>query len=126
MKNPLSFIVFLALLALFLLPASGAFAQSSDFYTDCEKYPGSLGCLPVGDAPAPETVPSESRVLDLLSGPVFAGGGCPANVNVSIFGRSYTAVNMVQACSWIVSYIKPLMLLMASLSAVFIVMPRES
>lgn len=126
MKQSLSFIVFLSLLVLFLLPASGAFAQSSNFYTDCEKYPGSLGCMPSGDSPPSETVPSENRVLELLSGPVFAGGGCPANVNVLIFGRSYTAVNMVQACSWIVSYIKPLMLLLASLSAVFIVFPRES
>ncbi|MBA4112008.1 MAG: hypothetical protein C0492_01370 [Verminephrobacter sp.] len=126
MQKPRELLVSLLLLMLFLLPASGAFAQSSDFYTDCEKYPGSLGCLPVGDAPAPEQVPSETRTLELLPGPVFGGGGCPANLNVHILGRTYTVLDMAQPCAWIVGYMKPIILLMAAISAVFIVMPRES
>ena len=105
--------------------ASPAFAFDGEFYTDCEKYPGSVGCMPVGDVPAQETVPSQTRNLELQRGPVFAGGGCPANVHSSIAGRSLLLVNMAQACNWIDFYMRPLVLLLATISAVFIVVPRD-
>lgn len=105
--------------------AAPAQAFDFDFYTDCEKYPDSVGCMPAGDAPAQETVPSESRTLELQPGPTFAGGGCPANVSASIMGRSVQLVNMAQACSWIDVYMRPLVLLLATISAVFIVVPRD-
>lgn len=102
-----------------------AMAQQSDFYTDCEKFPESLACMPGGDAPAPEQVPSETRVLTPQTGPAFAGGGCPANLNVSVANRSLTVISMATPCALIVDYMRPLVLLLAAISAVFIIMPTE-
>jgi len=116
---------FLLLVALLALLSAPAHALDFDFYTDCEKYPDSLGCMILGDPPAQETVPEETRTLEAQPGPVFSGGGCPANVVVMVAGRSYTALNMAQACSWIDVYMRPLVLLFAAISAVFIVVPRD-
>ena len=95
-----------------------------DFYTDCDKYPGSLGCMPV-DSPPSEQIPSETRQITLQNGPSFNGGSCPANLNITVAGRVFTAVDMVQPCNWIANYVKPVLLLLAAISAVFIVMPRS-
>lgn len=121
--------VFIALVLLvfaFAALPGAAFAQSSDFYTDCEKFPGSLGCAPVGEPPAGDSVPHQTRNLELSTGPVFAGGSCPQNLAVHILGRNYTVLNMAQPCAWIVDYMRPIILLMAAISAVFIVLPKES
>lgn len=115
-----------ALLCVFLALAGNAgFAQSQDFYTDCDKFPNSLACMAAGDAPAPEQVPSQTRDITPQSGPVFGGGGCPANLNVGIAGRSITVISMATPCAWIVDYMRPLILLLAALSAVFIIFPNE-
>lgn len=100
-------------------------AHAFDFYTDCEKYPDSLGCMIFGDPPAPESVPQETKNIELQSGPQFAGGSCPANLHVSISGRSVRVLDMVQPCAWISGYIKPVILLLAAISAVFIVVPKD-
>lgn len=117
----------IAFLVAFLLCFSAfpAAAQFEDFYTDCEKYPNSVQCLPVGDAPAPEPIPSEERTITNLSGPVFGGGGCPANVTVDVIGRTITALNMAQPCAWIHDFMRPMVLLLAGFLAVFIVFPEE-
>lgn len=123
MNPKLSLLVLLLFVVLAFTPSAHAF--DFDFYTDCEKYPDSLGCMVFGDPPAPEQVPQESRQLEQQTGPVFAGGGCPANVVVTVGGVSYTALNMAQACNWIEIYMRPLVLLFAAISAVFIVAPRD-
>lgn len=118
--------ILLRFVLVLLLAVSGAQAiAADDFYTDCEKFPNSLACMPAGEAPAPETVPSETRTLEIQSGPTFGGGGCPANLNVAIAGRSITVINMTRPCGWIVDFMKPLILLLAAISAVFIIMPTE-
>lgn len=96
-----------------------------DFYTDCDKYPGSLGCMPVGTPPPDGTIPTQTRNITQQQGPSFGGGGCPANLVVSLQGMSITALNMAQPCSWIVNFVKPIILLLAAISAVMIVAPRS-
>lgn len=96
-------------------------AVPPDFYTDCEKFPSSLGCMPVGDAPAPDVVPRESRTLELQNGPSFSGSGCPANLTFSLRGHQYTGIDMAGPCSWISGLVKPVVLLLAFISAVGIV-----
>lgn len=92
-----------------------------DFYTDCDKFPGSLGCAPVGDLPGPDEVPSETRTITLQSGPSFTGSGCPADVSFSIAGRTIDMVDMSVPCGWISGLVKPVFILLAVISAVFIV-----
>lgn len=117
---------FRALLAMCLaLPGALVFAQAQDFYTDCEKFPDSLSCMPTGDAPAPEQVPSRTEQITQQAGPVFGGGACPANLNVAIAGQSITVLNMGTPCAVIVDYVRPVFLLLAAISAVFIILPTE-
>lgn len=97
-----------------------------NFYTDCDKYPGSLGCMPVGTPPTDGTIPTQTRTITQQQGPSFGGGGtCPANLMVTVHGQSIKALDMAQPCSWIVNYVKPVLLLLAAISAVFIVAPRS-
>lgn len=98
-------------------PSAGA-AQ-----TDCDKYPGSLGCAPLGTPPTGE-IPKSTREITLQQGPQFAGGACPADVMLSIHGSSIKALDIQQACGWVVNWVKPLVLLLAAISAVFIVYPK--
>jgi|GEM_PF-4151533 len=123
--NAKSAILALLLFVVLAFPAFAPSAYAWEFYTDCEKYPDSLGCMIFGDPPASEQVPEQTRDLELQPGPVFGGGSCPANLHVSISGRSVTVLNMAQPCAWIEGYIKPVILLMAAISAVFIVVPRD-
>lgn len=117
--------IFSVFLALSFFVPWVAFAQDQ-YQTDCEKFPNSLACIPVGEAPANEEIPTQSKNLSIQNGPVFAGGGCPADVSVNIIGRQLTIISMSRPCSWIVDYMKPIILLLASFAAVFIVLPMES
>lgn len=92
-----------------------------DFYTDCDKFPGSIGCMPTGDVPGPETVPAETRSLELQSGPVFAGSGCPASTTLTVAGRTFTAIETSAVCGWVSGVMRPVILLLAFFSAVMIV-----
>lgn len=91
--------------------------------TDCEKFPGSLGCAPLGTPPTSD-IPTSTREITLQTGPTFSGGGCPADVMLSIHGMSIKAVDVQQACGWVSNWVKPIILLLAAISAVFIVYPK--
>lgn len=123
--SPKTAILAALLFVVLALPSFAPSAHAWEFYTDCDKYPDSLGCMLFGDPPAAEEVPEESRNLESQPGPVFFGGGCPSNLSVSIGGHSITVLNMAQPCAWIEGYIKPVILLMAAISAVFIVVPKD-
>lgn len=92
-----------------------------DFYTDCEKFPGSLGCMSVGDPPSPESVPTQTRTITQQQGPTFGGAGCPANLTFTLRGQTYTGINMAEPCSWVSNLVRPVVLLLAFISAVGIV-----
>jgi|GEM_PF-4005402 len=92
-----------------------------DFYTDCDKFPGSLGCSAIGDPPDVEEVPSETRTFSLQAGPTFSGSGCPSNLNVSFAGHSFQVVDMSVPCGWLSGLVKPIFVLLSLISAVFIV-----
>lgn len=94
--------------------------------TDCDKYPDSLGCIPVGEVPELET-PTEERTLELQDGLSFGGPrGCPAPSTFQIAGRSVSVIEMTTACGWVSGFVRPLVLLLAAISAVFIVIPSKS
>ena len=92
-----------------------------DFYTDCEKFPGSIGCMPVGEVPPAEAIPRQTRNISLQNGPAFGGAGCPANLTFTLHGHTYTGINMSEPCGWISNLVRPVVLLLAFISAVGIV-----
>lgn len=114
-----------AFLIAFVLLFSGAVLAQENQATDCDKYPGSLGCSAV-DIPSGEQVPQRSQEITLQNGPSFGGNAsCPANVSMQFQGRLLTLLPMSTACNWIALYIRPLMLLLAAITAVFIVLPSN-
>lgn len=92
-----------------------------EFYTDCEKFPGSIGCMPVGEPPTGEAIPRETRTLEFQNGPTFGGAGCPANLTFTLHGQTYTGINMAEPCAWVSNLVRPVVLLLAFISAVGIV-----
>ncbi len=91
----------------------------------CEKNPDILACKKL-DQPDPEEIPKENRQIELVSGPTFSGGSCIPDVMTTVNGQSIKILETSTPCGWITDYFKPLILLLASISAVFIVMPRDS
>ncbi|MDP3424430.1 MAG: IgG-binding virulence factor TspB family protein [Burkholderiaceae bacterium] len=91
----------------------------------CKLNPDILACKKL-DSPEEGEIPKEDRDITLQTGPTFGGGACIPNVTVQVFGTTITALNFTEPCRWLSDYLKPLLLLMASISAVFIVLPRES
>jgi Predicted solute binding protein len=89
----------------------------------CELFPDILACKKL-EEPAPVEIPKRDQDITLQSGPSFSGGGCPADVVVSVGGQQVTVLSTAQPCDWISAYMKPIILLLASISAAFIVLPR--
>lgn len=116
----------LKLMASLLLFLAVSFSHAQEHQqTDCDKYPGSLGCAAVADPGPADPIPSQTRDITPQAGPTFGGGGCPANVGMAWRGQFLTLLPMSAACNWISTYVRPLMLLLAAITAVFIVMPTE-
>jgi len=92
-----------------------------DFYTDCDKFPGSLACSQRGEPPDLEDIPDETRTFALQAGPTFSGAGCPSSVSFSIAGNSLQMFDSAVPCGWISGLVKPVFILLAVISAVFIV-----
>lgn len=90
----------------------------------CEKNPDILACKKL-EQPEQTEIPKETRKIELVSGPTFGGGSCIPDVMANVNGQSIKILETSTPCGWITDYFKPLILLLASISAVFIVMPRE-
>ncbi len=89
--------------------------------TDCDKFPESLACMSV-DEPEEEDIPDEEEEIELQDGPSFsASASCPPDLVINFQGHVFT-MSMSTPCSWI-SMIRPVILLLAALTAVAIVRP---
>ena len=88
----------------------------------CAKYPNIDACreteydTPDGEIPTDEISASYS-VDNFLSG----GGSCPADVYVTTRAGTVKAINMVEACGYVTSYVRPLVLVVCAFAAVMIV-----
>lgn len=91
----------------------------------CEKNPDILACKKL-EEPEQTEIPKETRTIKLVDGPTFSGGSCIPDVMATVNGQSIKILETSTPCGWISDFFKPLILLLASISAVFIVMPRDS
>lgn len=90
--------------------------------TDCEKNPESNACrtdefdTPEGD------IPKETRNVAFTPADLgFGGGTCPQNVVQTIHGQQITVINWTSSCAYIVDYVKPLVLMLATFAALLII-----
>ena len=77
--------------------------------------------MPAGPAPQAQEIPRLQREISAQAGPVLSGGSCPSNLELSFGGYHMTAIDMAQPCAWIGGYVRPVFILLAMITAVFIV-----
>lgn len=88
----------------------------------CERYPDILACQkPDLDTPEDE-VPKTERQISFTPESLFGGGTCPANPGWSDALGNHE-LNLVPVCDILASVVRPLVLAMAALAALFIVSP---
>lgn len=96
--------------------------KPGDEVDQCAKYPDSLGCskltIEVGDA-----IPRVTKTLTYAAETVLGGGSCPSDKFMNIGGQQVKVWNWVQACDYITTYVRPLVLAVAAFVALIIVMP---
>jgi hypothetical protein len=95
----------------------------------CDLYPDILACAkPELDAPE-EEIPRTEKQITYEAEQVMGPGSCPADKVLSVRGQQITVWNWQESCSWITSYVKPVLIAMAGFCALIILMPsagRES
>jgi Neisseria meningitidis TspB protein len=89
----------------------------------CELFPDILACKKL-EPPTDSPIPRATRDITPQAGPTFSGGSCPPDVVVNVSGRQITVLRTSQPCGWIQTYLRPIILLLAAISAAFIVLPR--
>lgn len=91
----------------------------------CQLHPDILACAKVeADTPTGD-IPKTSKTITYLEENAFGGGSCPADVYVNVNGQSVRAFDWGQSCSYIATYLRPLILLFGAITALFILIPRQ-
>ena len=89
----------------------------------CEDKPDSISCAEL-DTPEGE-VPTENKTITYAPEEMGLGGGsCPADLTLSVMshgGQSMKVWDWTQSCAKITSYVRPLVLTLASITALFLV-----
>jgi hypothetical protein len=100
--------------------ADGSTQEKPDL---CEKYPDILACSkPELDTPE-EDIPTSEKELTYTEEDNFGGGTCPADVFGSIGGQQYKLYDWQQTCAVVQNYLRPLILLLGAMGALFILIP---
>lgn len=88
--------------------------------TDCDKYPNSVACQEMGDAPDPEVLQSIERQIGSIVKPTLPeSSGCPAPLSISIGGHTIT-ISYQPFCDYAEAF-RPLVVAGAWLTAAFII-----
>lgn len=91
----------------------------------CESGAKTVGCAEL-DTPTGEDIPRSTRELTWVQENLGLGGGaCPAPYGWTDSLGSHS-IDLAPWCSVLSNIIKPLVLLMAALAAIFIIIPRET
>jgi len=98
--------------------------QKPDEIDICKLNPDILACKKL-EEPEQTEIPKRSEEISLQQGGTFSGGGCVPDLVVNVFGQQVTVLSMATPCGWITDYMRPLILLLAAMSAVFIIYPKS-
>ena len=95
-----------------------------DGETECQKNPESLACADL-DTPDGE-IPKATASVTYQVEDTFGSGACPADVYGTINGQSIKLYDYAQTCSYVSMYVRPMLLVLCALGALFIVMPGKA
>ena len=97
--------------------------QEEEPRDECEDKPDSIACAEL-DTPEGE-VPKETKTITYTPEEMGLGGGtCPADLTMSVMsrgGQSMKVWDWAQSCAKITTYVRPLVLTLASITALFLV-----
>ena len=93
----------------------------------CEKHPDILACSkPELDIPDGE-IPKVTKQITYAEEGGFGGGSCPSNVYANLHGKQTMVYEWTRTCSVVSTYIRPIILLLGAMGALFILIPgRDS
>jgi hypothetical protein len=93
----------------------------------CEKHPDILACQkPELDVPDGE-IPKVTKQITYAEEGGFGGGSCPSNVYANLHGKQTMVYEWTRTCSVVSTYIRPIILLLGAMGALFILIPgRDS
>lgn len=93
----------------------------------CEKHPDILACQkPELDVPGGE-IPKVTKQITYAEEGGFGGGSCPSNVYANLHGKQTMVYEWTRTCSVVSTYIRPIILLLGAMGALFILIPgRDS
>lgn len=91
----------------------------------CKLHPDILACKEI-DTPEAE-IPRSSKELTYTEDAAFSGGGsCPADKTMTLHTGQFVKVwDWQQSCTWIVNYVRPVLLVIAAYIAVMILVPQS-
>ena len=84
----------------------------------------SLTCADL-DTPDGE-IPKATASVTYQVEDTFGSGSCPADVYGTINGQSIKLYDYAQTCSYVSMYVRPMLLVLCALGALFIVMPGKA
>lgn len=89
----------------------------------CEKHPDILACQkPELDVPDGE-IPRTTKQITYAEEGGFGGGSCPSNVYANLHGKQTMVYEWTRTCSVVSTYIRPIILLLGAMGALFILIP---
>lgn len=89
---------------------------------ECAKNPDSLNCADL-DVPAGE-IPRTTKNVVYTPDSWFGGGTCPADKTMTTHGMTIKVWDWAGSCYWLVNYFRPILLIIATIAALMIVVPK--
>jgi len=90
----------------------------------CDKNPNVLACLEL-DTPEGE-IPKGTFNVTYAVENSWGNGSCPADKYATLAGKSVKVYDWAQTCDYVATYVRPILLLLCALGALFIVMPGRA
>lgn len=90
----------------------------------CDKHPESLACTEL-DTPEGE-IPKSTFDVSYSIENSWGSGSCPADKYATLAGKSVKVYDWAQTCNYVATYVRPILLVLCALGALFIVMPGRA
>lgn len=90
----------------------------------CDKNPNVLACLEL-DTPEGE-IPKGTFNVTYAVENSWGNGSCPADKYATLAGKSIKVYDWAQTCDYVATYVRPILLLLCALGALYIVMPGRA
>lgn len=87
----------------------------------CKDGDQTVGCAEL-DTPEGE-IPKRTETLTYEPVNIWGGGSCPADKTMQLAGRTMTVVDWAERCDWLVTYLKPMVIAVSAIAALFLLIP---